>query len=59
MHMLGGFDGSGTQRSSLGPPFGLNTAWLDEGSRTGRANRDSRGCQSVRHGQLYIVGRII
>ena len=29
VHMLGGFDGSGTQRSSPGPPIGLNTAWSE------------------------------
>src|SRR5438105_3017387 len=28
VHMLGGFVGSGTQRSSPGPSIGLNTAWL-------------------------------
>src|ERR1700716_2999535 len=29
LHLLGGLVGSNTQRSSLGPPIGLNTAWLD------------------------------
>src|SRR5207302_5709523 len=29
VHRLGRLVGSGTQRSSPGPPTGLNTAWLD------------------------------
>src|SRR5262249_47827196 len=38
VHMLGGFVGSGTQRSSPGPPTGLNTAWL-EGRKPNRSGQ--------------------